>query len=104
LAYLVAVGAEAQMSMVRRSSTVRFRKGAPAAHVEACDLEWIKVLVAFNPADPAELRYAQTGPVRRLDDWVTGTRRRWLIELLVPPTPSGAPAASCIVLGPRAGE
>jgi len=57
-----------------------------AAHIEAFDPDWIKVLVRFNPADPAELRHAQTEALRRLDAWVTGTRRRWLIELLVPPT------------------
>lgn len=57
-----------------------------AAHVEAFDPDWIKVLVRFNPADPAELRDAQTGTLRRLHDWVTASRRRWMIELLVPPT------------------
>ena len=56
------------------------------AHVEAFDPDWIKVLVRFNPADPAELRDAQTGTLRRLHDWVTASRRCWMIELLVPPT------------------
>jgi myo-inositol catabolism protein IolC len=57
-----------------------------AEHVEAFDPDWIKVLVRFNPADPAELRDAQTQTLRRLHDWATASRRRWLIELLVPPT------------------
>ena len=57
-----------------------------ANHVEAFDPDWVKVLVRFNPADPAELRDAQTDALRRLHDWVTASRRRWLIELLVPPT------------------
>ena len=57
-----------------------------AAHVEAFDPDWIKVLVRFNPADPAELRDAQTQALQRLHDWATASRRRWLIELLVPPT------------------
>jgi myo-inositol catabolism protein IolC len=57
-----------------------------AAHVEAFDPDWIKVLVRFNPADPAGLRDSQTQALRRLNDWVTGSRRRWLCELLVPPT------------------
>jgi myo-inositol catabolism protein IolC len=57
-----------------------------AEHVEAFDPDWIKVLVRFNPADPADLRDAQTETLRRLHDWATGSRRRWLVELLVPPT------------------
>ncbi len=57
-----------------------------AAHVEVFDPDWVKVLVRFNPADPAELRDAQTGALRRLHDWVTASRRRWMCELLVPPT------------------
>jgi len=56
------------------------------AHVQAFDPDWIKVLVRFNPADSAELRDAQTRALRRLHDWVTETGRRWLLELLVPPT------------------
>jgi myo-inositol catabolism protein IolC len=56
------------------------------AHVEAFDPDWIKVLLRFNPADPAELRQAQTQTLRRLSDWAAGSRRRWLLELLVPPT------------------
>jgi myo-inositol catabolism protein IolC len=56
------------------------------AHVEAFDPDWIKVLVRFNPDDPAELQRAQIEALRRLHDWVTQNRRRWLAELLVPPT------------------
>ncbi len=56
------------------------------AHVEAFDPDWIKVLLRFNPADPAELRQAQTQTLRRLSDWAQASRRHWLLELLVPPT------------------
>jgi myo-inositol catabolism protein IolC len=56
------------------------------AHIEAYDPDWVKVLVRFNPADPADLQQAQTAVLRRLNDWVAGHRRRWLLELLVPPT------------------
>jgi myo-inositol catabolism protein IolC len=56
------------------------------AHVEEFDPDWIKVLVRFNPDDPAELRQAQAGGLRRLHDWAAGAGRRWLLELLVPPT------------------
>jgi myo-inositol catabolism protein IolC len=55
-------------------------------HVEAFDPDWIKVLVRFNPADPAPLREAQTQKLRQLSDWAAGHRRRWLLELLVPAT------------------
>jgi|SRR5580693_4085049 myo-inositol catabolism protein IolC len=57
-----------------------------AAHVEAFNPDWIKVLVRFNPADPAELREAQTQTLRQLSDWAAASRRHWLLELLVPPT------------------
>jgi myo-inositol catabolism protein IolC len=57
-----------------------------AAHVEAFNPDWIKVLVRFNPADPAELRQAQTQTLRQLSDWAAASRRHWLLELLVPPT------------------
>jgi myo-inositol catabolism protein IolC len=55
-------------------------------HIEAFDPDWVKVLVRFNPADPADLQQAQTATLRRLNDWVAQHRRRWLLELLVPPT------------------
>jgi len=56
------------------------------AHIEAFDPDWVKVLVRFNPADPAELQQDQTATLRRLNDWVEQHRRRWLLELLVPAT------------------
>ena len=55
-------------------------------HIEAFDPDWVKVLVRFNPADPGELQHAQTRTLRQLHDWVTAHQRRWLLELLVPPT------------------
>jgi myo-inositol catabolism protein IolC len=57
-----------------------------ARHVEEFDPDWVKVLVRFNPADPAGLRQAQIETLRRLGDWAASARRHWLIELLVPPT------------------
>jgi myo-inositol catabolism protein IolC len=56
------------------------------AHVETFDPDWIKVLLRFNPADPADLRQAQTQTLLRLSDWAAASRRRWLLELLVPAT------------------
>jgi len=55
-------------------------------HIEAFDPDWVKVLVRFNPADPQELREAQTATLRQLSDWVAAHRRRWFLELLVPAT------------------
>ena len=56
------------------------------AHIEAFDPDWVKVLVRFNPEDPAELREAQTATLRQLHDYTQASRRRWMLELLVPPT------------------
>jgi myo-inositol catabolism protein IolC len=57
-----------------------------AAHVEEFAPDWVKVLLRFNPQDPAELAEVQVKTLRRLHDWVTRSGRRWLLELLVPPT------------------
>ena len=57
-----------------------------AAHIDKFDPDWVKVLVRFNPDDPADLARAQIETLRRLHDWVTAAGRRWLLELLVPPT------------------
>ena len=72
---------------VSGSDRFRFEYGDDfARHIEKFDPDWIKVLVRFNPADPAELQQDQLGTLRRLGDWAAAHRRRWLIELLVPPT------------------
>jgi myo-inositol catabolism protein IolC len=72
---------------VSGSDQLRFEYGDDfAAHVEAFDPDWVKVLLRFNPDDPDELKQEQTATLRRLHDWVTGSGRRWLLELLVPPT------------------
>lgn len=57
-----------------------------AEHIEAFDPDWVKVLVRFNPEDPAELREAQTATLKRLNDYAQDSRRHWMLELLVPPT------------------
>ena len=58
------------------------------SHIESFDPDWIKALVRFNPADPAEMQDAQIASLRRLNDWVVGARRNWMLELLVPATRS----------------
>jgi len=72
---------------VSGSDRFRFEYGDDfAQHIEAFDPDWVKVLVRFNPADPAELQQDQIGTLRRLGDWIGTHRRHWMIELLVPPT------------------
>ncbi len=72
---------------VSGSDTVAFEYGDDFGdHVTKFDPDWVKVLVRFNPADPAGLRQSQIATLHRLSDWVTAVHRRWLIELLVPPT------------------
>jgi myo-inositol catabolism protein IolC len=72
---------------VSGSDRFRFEYGDDfGEHIEVFDPDWVKVLVRFNPADPAELQQDQLAGLRRLDDWVTSHRRHWLLELLVPPT------------------
>jgi myo-inositol catabolism protein IolC len=57
-----------------------------AAHIEAFDPDWVKVLVRFNPEDPAESRSAQLATLQRLNDYARDSRRNWMLELLVPAT------------------
>jgi myo-inositol catabolism protein IolC len=72
---------------VSGSSRLEFEYGEQfGQHIEAFDPDWVKVLVRFNPSDPGELQHAQTRTLRQLHDWVTAHQRRWLLELLVPPT------------------
>jgi myo-inositol catabolism protein IolC len=56
------------------------------AHIDSFDPDWVKVLVRFNPEDPPGLRQAQTATLKRLHDYTQESRRRWMLELLVPPT------------------
>jgi myo-inositol catabolism protein IolC len=72
---------------VSGSDRFRFEYGDDfGQHIEAFDPDWVKVLVRFNPADPAELQQDQIATLRRLGDWIATHRRHWMIELLVPPT------------------
>jgi myo-inositol catabolism protein IolC len=56
------------------------------AHIERFDPELSKVLVRFNPDGDAEGNRIQLGRLKRLADWLHGRRRKFLYELLVPPT------------------
>jgi myo-inositol catabolism protein IolC len=72
---------------VSGSDRLRFEYGDDfPRHIEAFDPDWVKVLLRFNPADPADLQQDQITTLRRLNDWVADHRRHWMLELLVPPT------------------
>jgi myo-inositol catabolism protein IolC len=57
-----------------------------ASHIEAFDPDYVKVLVRYNPDGDRELNARQAARLRTLGDWLQSHRRRFLFELLVPPT------------------
>jgi myo-inositol catabolism protein IolC len=58
-----------------------------AEHVEAFDPDFFKLLVRFNPLDDDSMRRTQRERLAMVSQWAEHTNRRWIIELLVPPTP-----------------
>jgi 5-dehydro-2-deoxygluconokinase len=62
-----------------------FEYGADfARHIEAMDPTFCKVLVRYNPEGDAELNRHQAGRLKRLSDYLHGSRRLFMFELLVP--------------------
>lgn len=57
-----------------------------AEHVERFDPDFFKVLVRYNPTDDAGDRRTQIERLLAISEWAEGAGRRWLFELLVPPT------------------
>jgi myo-inositol catabolism protein IolC len=57
-----------------------------AAHIERFDPTFAKVLVRYNPEDDAELNRRQTERLAQLSRWLRDHDRKFLFELLVPPT------------------
>ena len=55
-------------------------------HVEAFNPTFTKVLVRYNPEGDRALNDRQTGRLRKLADWLHEHGRKFLFELLVPPT------------------
>lgn len=55
-----------------------------AAHIEAFDPEFVKVLVRWNPDDEADIKATQGERLKRLGDWLHAADRKYLFELLVP--------------------
>jgi 5-dehydro-2-deoxygluconokinase len=56
------------------------------SHIEAFDPDFVKVLVRYNPDGDRELNRRQSGRLRELGGWLKANHRRFLFELLVPPT------------------
>jgi myo-inositol catabolism protein IolC len=66
------------------------------AHIEQFDPAFTKVLVRYNPEGGPEcdqMNARQSERLRRLGDWLHERDRKFLFELLVPPTPEQAEAA-----------
>lgn len=57
-------------------------------HIEACDPDFTKVLVRYNPDGDSGENSEQLGKLKRLSDWLHAHDRRFLFELLVPAEPA----------------
>jgi myo-inositol catabolism protein IolC len=57
-----------------------------AAHIEKFNPDFSKVLVRYNPDGDAALNEEQLVRLKRLADWLHGSDRKFLFELLVPAT------------------
>ena len=57
-----------------------------ASHIEAFDPTFAKVLVRYNPDGDAALNLRQVGRLRQLSEHCRRSQRRFMFELLVPPT------------------
>ena len=74
---------------VERSGTeeFEFEYGADfASHIAAFDPTFVKVLVRYNPAGDVALNLRQVGRLKQLSEHCRRTQRRFMFELLVPPT------------------
>jgi myo-inositol catabolism protein IolC len=54
-------------------------------HIAEFEPTYAKVLVRYNPGGDAELNRRQAARLARLGDWLHGSGRKFLFELLVPP-------------------
>jgi len=59
-----------------------------ARHIEAVNPTFCKVLVRYNPGGDAALNQRQAVRLKRLSDYLHGSGRLFMFELLVPPEPS----------------
>jgi myo-inositol catabolism protein IolC len=63
------------------------------AHIAAFDPDFVKVLVRYNPDGDGQLNLRQAARLRTLGEWLRAHDRRFLFELLVPPTAEELEAA-----------
>jgi 5-dehydro-2-deoxygluconokinase len=59
-----------------------------AKHIEAFDPTFCKVLVRYNPEADRALNQRQAARLKRLSDYLHGSNRLYMFELLVPPEPA----------------
>ena len=59
-----------------------------ARHIEAVNPTFAKVLVRYNPESDPAMNARQAERLRRLSDYLAGTKRLFMFELLVPPAPA----------------
>src|SRR5262249_59434864 len=57
----------------------------PPRHIEEFNPTFCKVLVRYNPGGDATLNNRQAARLKRLSDYLHGTGRKFMFELLVPP-------------------
>jgi myo-inositol catabolism protein IolC len=62
--------------------------GHPERIIDACNPDYVKVLIRYNPAGDAAMNARQRGRLRQLSDWLEGRPQRLMLELLVPPEPA----------------
>jgi 5-dehydro-2-deoxygluconokinase len=55
-----------------------------AKHIEAMNAKFCKVLVRYNPESDKELNERQAGRLKKLSDYLHGSNRLFMFELLVP--------------------
>ena len=56
-----------------------------AAHIEAFEPDFVKILARYNPDGDGEMNRRQAARLARLSDWLAPRSTRYLFELLVPP-------------------
>jgi len=57
-----------------------------AEHIEAFDPDFFNALVRYDPLDDEGTRHTAITRLAAVSEWAERTKRRWIIELLVPPT------------------
>ena len=59
-----------------------------AQHIEASNPTFCKALVRYNPEGDAEINRRQVARLKRLSEYLRGSSRRFMFELLVDPEPA----------------